>query len=486
MNQLQKFFTKFITPGAWLASIIYAAVSAWMLKGVLAPWLLDGMAFNEIRIIQRAILVSGALLAFAVLFVLLFFVLIKSRPELAAALETDRSIIFVIGTALAVLLRISFFEFESADYLTGPYVWYLKLEEQGFQAFREGFEPYTPAYVYLLYIMQLLFPRMAILVAVKSVAVLFDLICATIVYKIVRLRYDQPSSFMPMLAFFVALFSPTLVMNSSLWGQVDIFYATAVMAAFYLLLSRKEALACLLLGAAFSVKLQGLFLLPLFLALFFKRRVKWTYFLLIPLVYFLFILPSWIAGRSLFDLLTIYFSQMSTFRVLSNNAPNMHLWLPQGLYGMFYKAGLLWTMAILFLYVLVVYKSRVRLTAPILVQLGMVSVFMVPFFLPKMHDRYFFLADILAIVYAFYYPKYFFVPIVIILSSFFAYQPFLFVQEVFPLENFSLALLAVMAVLSYKLLRTLHPELVSQVFHANHSADESVELKSADGGGSGG
>jgi Gpi18-like mannosyltransferase len=43
-----------------------------------------------------------------------------------------------------------------------------------------------------------------------------------------------------------------------------------------------------------------------------------------------------------------------------------------------------------------------------------------------MHDRYFFPADILSILVAFYFPEFFYVPVVIILSSFFAYQSTLF------------------------------------------------------------
>ena len=54
------------------------------------------------------------------------------------------------------------------------------------------------------------------------------------------------------------------------------------------------------------------------------------------------------------------------------------------------------------------------------------SALVVPFFLPQMHERYFFLADVLSIVYAFYHPQHSFVPIVVVTSSLFSYFPFLF------------------------------------------------------------
>jgi hypothetical protein len=56
-----------------------------------------------------------------------------------------------------------------------------------------------------------------------------------------------------------------------------------------------------------------------------------------------------------------------------------------------------------------------------------------PYVLPKMHDRYFFAADVMAIVYAFFFPRYFFIPILVILTSVFSYGPFLFGVEIVPL-----------------------------------------------------
>jgi hypothetical protein len=50
-----------------------------------------------------------------------------------------------------------------------------------------------------------------------------------------------------------------------------------------------------------------------------------------------------------------------------------------------------------------------------------------------MHDRYFYPADVISIIYAFFFPEYFFVPIVIIIASFFAYQPTLFGTETVPM-----------------------------------------------------
>jgi Gpi18-like mannosyltransferase len=49
-----------------------------------------------------------------------------------------------------------------------------------------------------------------------------------------------------------------------------------------------------------------------------------------------------------------------------------------------------------------------------------------PFLLPRMHERYFYSADVLSILYAFYFPRRWFVPLLVIGSSFLSYLPFLF------------------------------------------------------------
>ncbi len=49
-----------------------------------------------------------------------------------------------------------------------------------------------------------------------------------------------------------------------------------------------------------------------------------------------------------------------------------------------------------------------------------------PFFMPGMHERYFFLADLLSLVLAFYLPKLWYVPVLVQTSSFLSYLPFMY------------------------------------------------------------
>jgi Gpi18-like mannosyltransferase len=180
--------------------------------------------------------------------------------------------------------------------------------------------------------------------------------------------------------------------------------------------------------------------------LWLKHQVAWKSFLLIPLVYLITIVPAWLIGRPLPDLLTIYFKTSEGYKALTLQAPNFYQWFPadQALRGMLTLVAVMFAAAAVFLLVLVTYKIRIPIVGGSLVELALVSVLLLPYFLPRMHERYFFAADVLSIVFAFYYPRFFFVPIGIGLISLFSYAPFLFQLTIIPLPLLALAELAML------------------------------------------
>jgi Gpi18-like mannosyltransferase len=73
--------------------------------------------------------------------------------------------------------------------------------------------------------------------------------------------------------------------------------------------------------------------------------------------------------------------------------------------------------------------SRVDLDATRIVTASAVFAIGVPFVLPGMHERYFYLADVLTVVLAFYRPRLWFVPLLVQTASLLSYLPFLFWQQ---------------------------------------------------------
>ena len=108
----------------------------------------------------------------------------------------------------------------------------------------------------------------------------------------------------------------------------------------------------------------------------------------------------------------------------------------------------------------IVAKSKVKLGPALLVEIATFSALLVPFVLPKMHQRYFFPADVLSIAFGFYFPAYFYVPLIINLVSFFSYQYFLFGPETFPMSLLAFATLIILAILTRKLILDLYPGII--------------------------
>jgi Gpi18-like mannosyltransferase len=96
------------------------------------------------------------------------------------------------------------------------------------------------------------------------------------------------------------------------------------------------------------------------------------------------------------------------------------------------------------------------------VKLALVSALLVPFTLPHMHERYFFAADVISIIYAFYRPKRFFVPIIVGGASLFSYFPFLFREEPIGLQYLAILMAVALIVVAADLIRSLYPDSIKQ------------------------
>jgi len=338
-------------------------------------------------------------------------------------------IILIIGIALAIAIRYSLLNFQSIDYTVYTRHWYAFIKSHGFSAFGQNFSNYNPPYLYLLYIIIRFFPNLSALTVTKLPSIVADFVCAGLAYKIVSIKY--PESPISMFAIFAILFAPTIVLNSAFWGQADALYTVALIACIYLLLIKQPALAIVFFGVSMSFKAQAIFLLPLLFALLLRREIPWKDLLIVPLIVFLSLAPAWLAGRSLMDLISIYPSQASQYQQLSMHAPSLLSLIPNSgrFYPYFYPAGLILTISVALLLSVLIYKSHADLTPSLLIELSLISVMIMPLLLPKMLDRYFYPADVLSILFAFYFPSYFYIPIGMGIISFFAYQPTLFGTE---------------------------------------------------------
>ena len=336
--------------------------------------------------------------------------------------ENWKSYLLAIGL-IVVALVVRVFAIPFTNYDTNGYSrWYDFIVQHGIRtALGQNFAIYTPPYLYLLSLATLSKGVIPKILAIKLIPIFFDLINALLVFKILRRKYSVGQ--MPYWGAAVFLLAPTVMMNSALWGQVDSFYTCFLLITVFFLLTDRPLPAMLAFGLALSIKAQAAFLAPFLLLMALKKRIPWYAFGLVPLAYLMAMLPAMFSGRTLWDVLTVYLHQAAELQIPSHNAPNWYIFVPQSTYPVSMPIGMLVTAFIGILWALLHRNSSDRQEG--LLFSALVSVALVPFLLPKMHDRYFYPADVFSIVLAFSMPEFWFIPVCYQVISSLVYAIFL-------------------------------------------------------------
>lgn len=291
-------------------------------------------------------------------------------------------------------------EFVSIDMKGFLFNWYDEMALMGFSSLKESFSNYTPPYLYFLGFAAMTRSFLPKIISIKLISILFDLLNALMVYKIIAIKH--PQKIIALLGSAGFLLLPTIFLNSAYWGQADAIYSCFLLISLYFLLKDQPFLAIIFFGVSFSFKAQAVFFLPLLILLTVKKRIPWYYFGIIPMIYIIMMIPALVAGRSFLELLAIYINQANSYQFLTLSSPNIYVFISNDLYATVVKIGIFTTIIISIAWV-AVYAHRIqKITSEIIVLSTLVSVVLMPFFLPKMHDRYFYLADVLAFLAAFY------------------------------------------------------------------------------------
>jgi Gpi18-like mannosyltransferase len=148
---------------------------------------------------------------------------------------------------------------------------------------------------------------------------------------------------------------------------------------------------------------------------------------------------------------------------LAWDGPNLYQWLPNDP-GLFEKPGLILAGLLVCSLCLLCWRSTVLFDRDIIVKLSLASVLLLPFTLPEMHERYFFAADVVSIIYAFYWPKRFFIPILVVGASLLSYISFFFYNEELISSQYLAILMGVALIFAgVDLIKSLYPNLVEQL-----------------------
>ena len=337
--------------------------------------------------------VSAAMLVFAALAVLLL------RAENVAR---SRLLVMLLPIGAAILARALCMDAVSSDYNSFLGGWYLDFYwNGGFKAIAMDIGNYNVPYLYFMAAISYL--PVPDLYLIKLFSILFDVILAWGGFRLVRTvcrQTGREAGIAPLAAFAVLLLLPTVVLNGAYWAQCDAIYGGLVLHAVAQALAGKNKSSVALLAVAFSFKLQTVFVLPLWGLLWFTRRMKFRQLLVFPGVYFLTIVPALLLGKPLGDILGVYLGQMGEYPRLTLNAPSMFQYFPYGMksggnwYG---QAGIAAAAVVVIILLIAGVRLGRRMDRRALLAMAVVMAAAIPWLLPHMHERYFFLADVLSV-----------------------------------------------------------------------------------------
>ena len=325
----------------------------------------------------------------------------------------------VIGLAIRLILRVV----TTDDWAMYWDPWISDLKEMGFSYLATDRYDYTPTFVYILWVISKL--PVNPMTAYKGLHIVLDFVAAAIMGKIAwKVTGSKTKS---IAAYGLMLLVPTIWANSALWAQCDIIFMTFLLLCFYYFFEDRPCLAMFFFGMAFVFKLQSLFIFPFLVILWVNKRVKLKHFLWIPALYFLSIVPAWIAGRPLIELINIYMAQgAQDVWSLSLKWPNIYQIIGNQYFLLEYASSGIWLiLGILMILMYAMARKRYRITNEFIVQMALFFAILTPWFLPHMHERYGCVADILAIIYALMSIKKFYFPLAHILISFNCYMAYL-------------------------------------------------------------
>lgn len=329
----------------------------------------------------------------------------------------NKRILFVL-IIFGLICKLILFPVKTGDFIGFLEPWMQFIKTHGyFSSLKYGFYDYTPSYIYIIIAITKI--GLNPLYSVKIVSILFEYLAAYFIGKIVLLKYNNKLALWISLA--VIPLIPTVILNSSYLSQCDSIYAAFVMGSIYFILKGEQLYSILFLAVAFAFKMQTAFILPFYFVLMLRGNIRWYYFLIIPCIFILSIIPAWLYGRPFGELLNTYLTQSERFKFLTLNFPNLYSWIPNHYYEPARICGMIFTFLITFFSGIWLSSRKITFSFESWIKLAFLSSIIIPYFLPGMHERYMYLGDLIGVLYYLILRKNIHLPIGILLVSLYSY-----------------------------------------------------------------
>lgn len=373
------------------------------------------------------ILVAEGIFALLLLY---FYHLLRSPKEI---------ILSAILIAGAFVLRGLMLSHETLDYQDFLNVWVAYFRDNGgFKALAHPIGNYNVPYLYFLALFSYL--KISDLYLIKLLSIFFDILLAWAVMRIVE--QFSFSKLRKLAAFFITLYLPTVLFNGSFWGQCDSIYAAFALLAMDQALRGHPVSSMALFACSFAFKLQAVFILPIILILLIYNRVKWWHLLVFPATYAVLVFPAIYMGFPAKDAIMLYLNQMDTVgQGLNYNSPSLFALIGDVANKDFAgKIGIILAALTVCILLIMNWKNKYYTDHRIFAS-ALLMVIAVPLFLPHMHERYFFLADMLSLTAALISPAFFALPILVQFASLLGYHAYLKGYYLYPMAYGTWALI---------------------------------------------
>ena len=375
----------------------------------------------------------------------------------------------LVLTVMGLIFRLYLFDIKSGDYTTAFADWMKECHQAGGFAYL-GIKPgvsdastfdYNCMFQYLIVLLHYIGGGGAVddMYLVKMLSVIFDYVCAITVMRIADKATGENVQ-KAILAYAAVLFLPTVVLNSAAWAQNDSIYTAFILLSLLHFMNGNDLRAFIYLAISYSFKQQALFFFPFVIIMWLKSRIKIRYILTIPVFYVVSMIPAAIAGRKWSDLLGIYGNQVSMFSRLSMNYPSIYTIvasdLDKSIRKMIIPAGTVATVMIMGCLAYYIYRKNFEITYKYMITLVIFTAELCCFCLPVMHERYGYMPEMLAVIYALYSFKRLPVCAILQVISMITYSRFLFGSTVTYLWPLSVTMLAIILILGYDLYRQMN------------------------------
>lgn len=191
----------------------------------------------------------------------------KKRKEKGGVLPF---FLLLVGAVVIRLFLLNRYEGHKTD-LNCFFGWANLIYENGFTEFYEldAFTDYPPGYMYFLYIIEAIRRLLGIsassyggMLLIKLPAMTCDIITGYMLYYIGK-KYQKEK--IGLIAMAVYLYNPAILINSTIWGQVDAVFTLAVVMMCYFLSEKKRLFAYLAFVIGVLIKPQTLIFGPILL-----------------------------------------------------------------------------------------------------------------------------------------------------------------------------------------------------------------------------